>query len=367
MRRDSRDRSTPRPTSRVRALLIGGSINQTSQLHAVSRHLGDWDLRFTPFYGDAFLTLLRRAGVIEMSVAGHKLRKRCLAYLNEHDLPLDLDGKEGGYDIVLACSDAVLPGNVRGARTVVIQEGILDSEAGPGYWLARRFRFLPRWFAGTAMHGQSGAFDRFCAASPGYRDHFVSRGADAGRVVVTGIPNFDDCAAYARNDFPHRGYVLACTSDLRETFKADDRVGFLRRLDRLAAGRDVLVKLHPNEDSARARREVARIIPRARVFESGSAEHMIANCDVLVTQWSSTAFVGVALGKEVHSYFGLDALKRLCPIQNGGRSAWNIARVAHEVVGAPMAENVVPFITPRHAEEVARSSRRARQHGAFAT
>ena len=68
------------------------------------------------------------------------------------------------------------------------------------------------------------------------------------------------------------------------------------------------------------------------MYSSGSAEEMIANADVVVTQWSSTAFVALALGKEVHSHFPIEELQRLLPIQNGGRSAGNIARVCREVL-----------------------------------
>jgi hypothetical protein len=62
------------------------------------------------------------------------------------------------------------------------------------------------------------------------------------------------------------------------------------------------------------------------VFTTGSAEEMIANCDVLITQFSSTAFVGLALGKETYSDFDMDELRRLTPLQNGS-AAVNIANV----------------------------------------
>jgi hypothetical protein len=58
---------------------------------------------------------------------------------------------------------------------------------------------------------------------------------------------------------------------------------------------------------------------------------MIANCDVLITQYSSTVFVGLALGKEIHSYFDVDDLKRLMPIQNHS-AARNIAAVCRDVL-----------------------------------
>ena len=53
---------------------------------------------------------------------------------------------------------------------------------------------------------------------------------------------------------------------------------------------------------------------------------MIANCDVLITRFSSTAFVGLALGKETYSDFDMDELRRLMPVQNGS-AAFNIANV----------------------------------------
>ena len=58
---------------------------------------------------------------------------------------------------------------------------------------------------------------------------------------------------------------------------------------------------------------------------------MIANCDVLLTEWSSTAFVGLALDKVVHSNFPREELERLRPIQNGGTSGERIAAVVREV------------------------------------
>jgi hypothetical protein len=163
----------------------------------------------------------------------------------------------------------------------------------------------------------------------------VKRGAPADKLRVTGIPNFDDCARFRNNALRYYGYVLACTSDLREVFRADDRAGFLTRVRTEAAGRPVHIKLHPNERVARATREIARYCPGAVVHTDGSAEELIANCSMLFTQYSSVAFVGLALGKEVYSYYPLAELRRLLPIQNGGRSAQAIADVARELVGLP--------------------------------
>jgi len=305
-------------------------------MHQIARELPEHEHAFTPYYCDGLLDRARRAGLMEFTVAGDKLASRCLDYLRSESLPIDRGGRRGPYDLVLTCSDLVVPRNARRRRLVLVQEGILDPE-GWEYRLWSFFPFLPRWLAGTAATGRSDAFDRFCVASEGYRDHFRARGVAGQRIVVTGIPNFDDCRRYRRNDFPHRGYVLVCSSDARETFKRDDRSEFLRRCVRIAAGRPLVFKLHPNEDEARATSEIRELAPEALIFTRGCAEEMIANCDVLVTQYSSTVFVGLALGKECHSNWDLTELRRLLPLQNGC-AARRIADVCRQVLDETAAE-----------------------------
>jgi hypothetical protein len=314
-------------------------VNQTTQLHAVAQAMGagDHDAWFTPYYGDRVVTMMRELGLIEMTIGGKKRRQWCIDWLTARGARIDVDGRGGhraGYDLVVTCTDLVVPKNIRKSPIVVIQEGILDPER----WLAWLCRHspLPRWIAGTSLTGESGLYDRFCVASEGYKGYFVARGADPAKVIATGIPNFDDCIRFRKNDFPHRGYVLAATSDTRETLKlADSRRAFIRRVLRIAGGRKVIFKLHPNENERRERALIAQMAPEALVFQSGSAEEMIANCDVLVTQWSSVAFVGLALGKEVHSSWPTDVLRRLCPIQNGGTSAEAIAGVCRDLLSLP--------------------------------
>jgi hypothetical protein len=328
----------------ARILFVCGSINQTTQMHQVAGELPGHEHAFTPYYVEAPLEWARWAGLAEATVAGRKLGRRCLEYLAAHRLPVDHRGRRGPYDLVVSCSDLVVQRLARRTRLVVVQEGILDPE-GREYRLWRRFPFLPRWIAGTAATGLSLAYDRFCVASEGYRDHFVARGVPPERIAVTGIPNFDDCRRFLGSDFPHRGYVLVCTSDARETLKRDDRKAFLVRSVEIAAGRPLVFKLHPNEDAARAAREIREVAPGALVFAGGRAEEMIAGCDVLVTQYSSTVFVGLALGKECHSYWDLGELRRLMPVQNG-RAARNVAEVCREVLaGSPARQKDAPAVS----------------------
>jgi len=321
----------------MRILLICGSPNQTTMMHEIGSHLGQHDCFYTPYYySDGVLRWLDRAGLLKYTVLGGVLRRLTAQYLEQHRLPVDERGVRGGYDLVLTCSDLVVPRNIRGKPLVLVQEGMTDPE-DVNYRVVRALG-LPRWLASTAATGLSLAYDRFCVASDGYRDHFIAKGVPARRLVVTGIPNFDNCRAFYDNDFPHRGYVLVATSDTRETFKVDDRRKFLARVRELARGRPVVFKLHPNERVERSSREIRAAFPDAPIYTQGNVNHMIANCDVLVTQYSTVVYVGLALGKECHSYFAMDQLRRLLPLQNGGASARNIARVSEELLAQREAE-----------------------------
>ncbi len=317
-------------TMRKRVLFICGSMNQTTQMHQIARHLPEYEQAFTPYYCDGIDEWCRRLGWLEFTIIGNKLASRCRTYLEAHRLPIDYQGRRGPYDLVLTCSDVYLQKNIRRSTIVLVQEGVTDPETF-AYRLVRRWRLLPRWLAGTAATGLSDAYRLFCVASEGYRDLFLRRGARPEKVVVTGIPNFDDCERYRANRFPHRHYVLVCTSPLREVFRREDRAAFIRRAVEIAAGRPLVFKLHPNENAERAIREIERGAPGATVFTTGCAEEMIANCDVLITRFSSTAFVGLALGKETYSDFGIDEMRRLMPLQNRA-AASNIAGVCRALL-----------------------------------
>ncbi|MCG5052027.1 MAG: hypothetical protein KA712_03615 [Myxococcales bacterium] len=334
--------STSAPTGRrmqhrPRVLFICGSLNQTRQMHKIAQELPDWEAHYSPYYCDGLLEWFRKAGMLEFTILGWRRRKEALRYCRRAGLSVDYEGRTHAYDLTVTCSDVIVPRNARRSRLVAVQEGITDPE-NFWYWARRVFPFVPRWAAGTTWTGTSNAYDRFCVASQGYKDLFARRGADPDKMVVTGIPNFDDCAEYHANDFPHRDYVLVCTSDARETLKLDSRKRFLERALAIAAGRPLIFKLHPNEDWERAQREIAHMAPHARVYTTGSAEQMVANCAVLVCQYSTLAFVGLALGKEVHSHYRPEELARLLPVQN--RSAAKlIAQVCRTVMDeAPARE-----------------------------
>ena len=107
-------------------------------------------------------------------------------------------------------------------------------------------------------------------------------------------------------------------SDRREVYRYENRHRFIDKVNRLARGRPIVFKFHPNEDHDRARREVERYSPGARMFKDGNTDHMIANCTTLVTRFSSVAYVALALGKEVHAEVPTEESNASCPSRTAG-------------------------------------------------
>jgi hypothetical protein len=329
-------------------LFIGGSMNQTTQMHQIAEELPECDSWFSPLFVDGFLEILRKAYLLEPTILGNKHIRRCLAYLREQNLQIDPRGIARRYDLIVLPSDLVVPKSIKGSRILLLQEGMTDPE-GFRYRLIKKFPFLPRWLTSTAATGLSDVYDVFCVASEGYRDLFIRKGVKPAKIVVTGIPNFDNCKKYLANDFPYKNYVLVCTSDTRETWGYENRKRTILKAVRIANGRRLIFKLHPNERVERATREISRYAPGALVFPTGKTEEMIANCDVLITRFSSTVYVGLALGKEVYSEFEVAGLRRLTPLQNAS-SAKNIAAVCRELIN----------IGPRRATPLVGKRKRAR-------
>lgn len=311
-----------------RVLFICGSLNQTTIMHAIANALPECECCFTPYYSDGLLARAARAGLLDFTILGGKARLRALEYFAAQQLRVDDGGRQGGYDLVVTCSDLLLPRNIRRSNIILVQEGMVEPEDF-AYHLVKRLG-LPRYLANTSMTGLSHAYQKFCVASDGYQELFIRKGVAAEKIAVTGIPNFDHAAQYVQNDFPWKNYVLAATSARRETFKYENRKEFILRTLQIAGGRQIIFKLHPNENHDRARREILRYAPQAMVLAGGNTAHMIANCEVLVTRYSSVVYLGLALNKEVHADIDLETLKRLAPIQNGGASAGNIADVCRE-------------------------------------
>lgn len=320
-------------------LLIGGSLNQSTIVHQVGKHLeNEYDCYYSPYYADGIIDFLAKKNFLNFTVLGPNSNffRQTIKYFEENNLKVDYKGKLNDYDLVITSQDLIVPNNIKNKKVILIQEGMTDPE-NVGYYLAKYLKF-PRWIASTSTTGLSDSYDYFCVASEGYRELFIRKGVKPEKLVVTGIPNFDNIEQYKNNNFPYKNFVLAATSDARETFKFENRYEFIRKVQRIANGRQIIFKLHPNEIFERAIREIKEIIPEAIIFTDGDIKPMIANCDVLVTAYSSVVYYGIALGKEVYSNFDLETLKRLTPIQNGGTSARNIAEIARKLINEPVSK-----------------------------
>jgi len=315
---------------RKKVLFICGSMNQTTQMHQISGWLGDYDQYFSPFFSDGLLGTATDIGLLEFTIMGRKRSVRALEYLRSHHLKLDIGGLAHAYDLVITCTDLIVPKHIRRKKIVLVQEGMTEPETIL-YHLARNFQWIPRWIAGTAATGLSDAYEKFCVASEGYRDLFICKGVNPAKIEVTSIPNFDNCEQYLTNDFQYHDYVLVCTSDNRETFVYENRLKNIRKYLEMAEGHQLIFKLHPNENVERATREIERYAPNSIVFSEGRTEEMIANSRMLIAQFSSTIFVGSALNKIVHCGIPPDELKMLTPLQNKS-AAKNIAEVCRKVI-----------------------------------
>ena len=317
-------------------LMICGSLNQTTIMHQIAQHLSDANIFFTPFYSDGLIDTLASAGMLDFTILGGQHRENCVNYLQRHNLPIDWSGEGYEYDLVVTGTDLLVQENIIGNRLVLVQEGMMDAE-NLAYHLVRALN-LPRFLGNTSTTGLSDAYDVFCVASEGYRDLFINRGVDPDKLRVTGIPNFDNAARFLRNKFPYQDYVLVATSSSRETLKPENRKAFLQHAKHVAGNREVIFKLHPNENHRRAIREIRAEFPTSLIFTEGDINPMIANCDTLITTASSVVFPALALGKEVVSDMDPDELERLLPLQNGGMSARQIASICNELMDIPVEE-----------------------------
>jgi hypothetical protein len=235
------------------------------------------------------------------------------------------------YDLAVVCSDLLVPNSIRGTKTLWVQEGMTD-RLTPLSNVVKALDMPRYWAFNTSLNGTSNLCDVYCVASEGYKDHFKKLGSDPAKFIVTGMPNFDNVEALSRSTFPHRHFVLVATSDIRECTGFENRPQFIRHCLAIANGRQLIFKIHPNERKERALREIKENAPDALVYMDGNINDMIVHCEELITQYSTVVYVGIALGKKVHSFFDLDDLRKKAPVQNGGRSAEHIAEIARRYV-----------------------------------
>jgi len=309
-------------------LFLGGTHNQTTMGYRVAQELTEHECWFSPFYADGLIKKAAERGLADFTILGGVPRRMTETFYAEKKVRVDYGAERNNYDLVVMCADLIVPKNIRDKPIVLVQEGMMTPE-NIVYHLVKNLR-LPRFLGNTSMTGLSHTYQKFCVASDGFREMFVRKGIKPEKIVVTGVPNFDDMDKYRNNDFPHRDFVLGATSYLRESFQYENRPAFIRKVLEVADGLQVIFKLHPNENQPRAIREIERHAPKALIYNSGDINPMIANCAAMVTKYSSVLMVALALGKPVHSDLEPAFAETLRPIQNGGTSARRIADICRE-------------------------------------
>jgi len=315
-------------------LFITGSINQTSQMHQVAQQLIDYDCWFSQFFSDspAVNYLIKHTRLLDSTILAGQFKRNSEDYLKKHNLKIDYQAKKNEYDLIVYCSDLHIPQRLRSTKTVWVQEGMTDKYTWKSK-IVKALNMSPILSGGTSLNGASNVCDIYCAASEGYKTQFASLGTDASKIVVTGMPNYDNLSQFVDNDFPYRNYVMVATTDMRETFRYENRPSFIKEAVKIANGRKLLFKLHPNEKFDRAQAEIRKYAPEGTlIYQTGNTNQMIANCSELITQYSTVVYTGMALGKKVHSYFNTKQLEQLMPIQNRGMSAYNIAYVCRNFI-----------------------------------
>jgi len=317
-----------------KVLFITGSVHQASQMHQIAQELPELDCWFSQVFTDSRIInfIIKYTTLANGTVLAGQFRANAEKYIKKHNLQMDYGARINKYDLVVYCSDLLIPPRMRLEKTIWVQEGMVDRMTLVSK-LVKALKLPPALCANTSLNGSTDICDLYCVASEGYKQHFEKMGTNAGKLIVTGIPNYDNVKQFLKNDFPFHDYVMVATTDMRETFRFENRPAFIKQAVKIAAGRPLLFKLHPNEKFDRAEKEIRKYAPKeSMIFKSGNTNHMIANCTELITQYSTVVFTGIALGKKVHSWFNVDELIKLTPIQNNGISAQNIAALCRHYI-----------------------------------
>lgn len=313
-------------------LFLTGSTNQTSQMLQIAAELPEYDCRFSQVFTDAKLLrfLTEHTALVDKTIIAKPFRERSEALLEQLGHRIDYRAMDGHYDLVVCCSDLIVPKRLRHTKTIWVQEGMIDKYTVLSK-LVQQLQLPPHLCFNTSLNGSTNTCDIYCAASEGYKNYISDLGTEQAKVFVTGMPNYDHIVQYLDNDFPYHDYIMVATSDMRETARLENRPKFIKYTAAIADGRQLLFKLHPNEKRERAIKEIRNYGPAdAMIFQEGNTNHMIANCTELITQYSTVVYTGIALGKKVYSWFDVEELKRLAPLQNNGTSAKNIAKICRD-------------------------------------
>jgi hypothetical protein len=103
-------------------LFLTGSINQTTQMHAIASHLTNHHCFFSQFFSDDFfISKAIELGILDTTIMGKPLRQKAESYLRENQLIEDYQAKNNTYDLVVFCSDMLFPKKFVNTKTIWVQ------------------------------------------------------------------------------------------------------------------------------------------------------------------------------------------------------------------------------------------------------
>lgn len=178
-------------------LFIIGSVNQTSQMHQISSFLPEYDCYFTQFFDDnPIVKFMLKVGIMEQTILSGHFKRNSEEYLKKHNLKNDyrMEIYNHKYDMVVMCTDMVFVDRIKNLKTVWVQEGMTDPLNRWGRFV-RKFGLHPAFTLSTSLNGSMNRCDIYCVGSLGYKEKFIKQGTDGERLVITGIPNFDNLSA----------------------------------------------------------------------------------------------------------------------------------------------------------------------------
>src|SRR5579862_1595853 len=95
---------------RRKILFITGSMNQTSQMHQISKHLDNYDCWFSHIFPDSAFARagLKYTSLANGTVLADHFRIKSESYFRQHRLQVDYGGERNDYDLVVYCTDMIV-------------------------------------------------------------------------------------------------------------------------------------------------------------------------------------------------------------------------------------------------------------------
>src|SRR5258708_6684540 len=111
---------------RKKILFIVGSMNQTWQMHEISKHLPEYDAWFSQFFTDSKFGqfLLKHTSALKDTIFSGQFKENSEKYLRSKGLQIDYEAKKNKYDLVVYCSDLHIPKRMRQNKIIWVQEGM---------------------------------------------------------------------------------------------------------------------------------------------------------------------------------------------------------------------------------------------------